>query len=184
MYFFEPFQYFVGNVAANVQVRQQAHFFTEEVIFLKSSCLTCQGLRKYPLHLHNSNHIYSMSVKKRILVAEDSSVIQNITKKVLQGQNYEIDFAKNGKQVIKMMEKNDYDAILMDITMPVMDGIECTKQIRGMKDPGKASVPIIAVTGNAQNLSEADYKSVGINAYIPKPLNYDLLIKTVGGLVG
>jgi len=125
-----------------------------------------------------------MTVTKRILVAEDSSVIQNITKKVLQLQNFDIDFARNGKEVLNKLENSAYDVILMDISMPVMDGIECTKRIRGMSDGKKSSIPIIAITGNAKNLSEDEYKGIGINAYIPKPLNFDQLVKTVKQYAG
>ena len=65
---------------------------------------------------------------KKILVAEDSSVIQNITRKVLQFQNYEIISVKNGQQVLDKLAKSDYDAILLDINMPVMDGMECAQK--------------------------------------------------------
>ena len=119
-----------------------------------------------------------MSTKK-ILVAEDSSVIQNITKKVLQFQNYEIKSAKNGQQVLKMMDKEDFDAILMDINMPILDGMSCAKKIREMADPSKSSTPIIAITGNAQNYSMQDFEDAGINEYLPKPLNFDKLVLTV-----
>lgn len=119
-----------------------------------------------------------MSTKK-ILVAEDSSVIQNITKKVLQFQNYEIKSAKNGQQVLKMIDKEDFDAILMDINMPILDGMTCAKKIRGMADTSKSSTPIIAITGNAQNYSMQDFEDAGINEYLPKPLNFDKLVLTV-----
>ena len=120
-----------------------------------------------------------MSLKKRILVAEDSSVIQNVTKSVLQMQNYDIDFAKNGKEVLEKLAAKDYSAILLDINMPIMDGMECAKKIRGLSDAKKASVPIIAITGNARNYSMDEFKSVGIDEYLPKPLNFDLLLTTV-----
>jgi CheY-like chemotaxis protein len=120
-----------------------------------------------------------MSLKKRILVAEDSSVIQNVTKSVLQMQNYDIDFAKNGKEVLDKLAAKDYSAILLDINMPVMDGMECAKKIRSLPDAKKAAVPIIAITGNARNYSMEEFKSVGIDEYLPKPLNFDLLLTTV-----
>ena len=120
-----------------------------------------------------------MSDKKRVLVAEDSSVIQNLTKKVLQFQNYEITSVKDGRQVLTIMEKEDFDVILMDINMPHMNGMECSKQIRAMSDEHKAQTPIIAISGNANNYSEEDFKNAGINEYIPKPIEYDHLVETV-----
>ena len=120
-----------------------------------------------------------MGSSKKVLVAEDSSVIQNLTKKILQFQNFEIIAVKNGKQVIDKLETENFDVILLDINMPVMDGMECAKQVRAMKDPAKAGIPIIAITGNAKNYSMEDFKNVGINEYLPKPLNFDSLVDLV-----
>lgn len=119
---------------------------------------------------------------KKVLVAEDSSVIQNITKKVLQFQNYDIISVKNGKQVLDIMETQDIDVILLDINMPVMDGMQCARSIRSLSDPKKSQVPIIAITGNAKNYTMEDFKAVGINEYLPKPLNFDQLVTTVNQL--
>ena len=120
-----------------------------------------------------------MPDKKRVLIAEDSSVIQNLTKKVLQFQNYDIESVKDGQKVIDKLENESFDVILMDINMPKMDGMECSKQIRQMSDPQKAQTPIIAISGNANNYSEEDFKSAGINEYIPKPIDFDVLVETV-----
>ena len=117
-------------------------------------------------------------MSKKIIVAEDSSVIQNLTKKILSQLNYEITSVKNGQQVLDLMSKDDYDLILLDIHMPVMDGMECAKTIRSM-DSEQKSIPIIAITGNANNYTEQDFEAVGINAFIPKPLNYDSLVEKV-----
>jgi len=67
-----------------------------------------------------------MSAPKKVLIAEDSSVIQNLTKKILSIQNYQISSVKNGQQVLDALESEPFDIILMDINMPIMDGIECT----------------------------------------------------------
>jgi|SRR5690606_14425590 len=120
-----------------------------------------------------------MTQSKKVLVAEDSSVIQNLTKKILQIQNYQISSVKNGEQVLKQLENENFDIILMDINMPIMDGMECAKKIRALDDKEKAETPIIAITGNAKNYSMDDFKSVGINEYLPKPLNFDDLVETV-----
>lgn len=119
---------------------------------------------------------------KKVLIAEDSSVIQNLTKRILSVQNYKIFSAKNGLQVLSMLEKEDFDIILMDINMPQMDGMECAQKIRALADEKKASVPIVAITGNAKNYSMEDFKSVGINEYLQKPLNFDTLVDTVKNL--
>lgn len=120
-----------------------------------------------------------MAETKKVLIAEDSSVIQNLTKKILMMQNYSIHSAKNGEQVLKALESDSFDIILMDINMPKMDGMECTKAIRAMDDKEKSAIPIIAITGNAKNYSIEDFKEAGINEYLQKPLNFDQLVETV-----
>ncbi|MEJ1929245.1 response regulator [Nostoc sp. NIES-2111] len=116
---------------------------------------------------------------KKVLVAEDSSVIQNLTKKILEFQNFEIISAKNGKDVLSILAAQDIDLVLMDINMPIMDGMECAREIRALKDASKSGVPIIAITGNAKNYSVDDFKKVGINEYMQKPLNFDALVDKV-----
>jgi two-component system, cell cycle response regulator DivK len=124
-----------------------------------------------------------MEAAKKVLIAEDSSVIQNLTRKILQIQNYDIFSAKNGTQVLEMLAKEDYDIILMDINMPQMDGIECAKRIRALDNKKKSQIPIVAITGNAINYSLEDFRSVGIDDYLQKPLNFDLLVETVKRLI-
>ncbi len=125
-----------------------------------------------------------MAAPKKVLIAEDSSVIQNLTKKILQFQNFEISSVKNGEQVLQALAKEPFDILLLDINMPVMDGMECAKQVRALPDPVKANIPIVAITGNARNYSMEDFKSVGINEYLQKPLNFDNLVDVVKKLTG
>ena len=120
-----------------------------------------------------------MSTTKKVLIAEDSTVIQNITKSVLKFQNFNITAVKNGQQVMDLLKKETFDVILMDINMPIMDGMECARQIRAMGDEQKSKMPIVAITGNAKNYSMDDFKQAGINEYLPKPLNFDHLVNTV-----
>jgi CheY-like chemotaxis protein len=117
-------------------------------------------------------------MSKKIIVAEDSSVIQNLTKKILSQLNYEISSVKNGQQVIDLLNKDDFGMVLLDIHMPVMDGMECARQIREMEGNNK-DIPIVAITGNANNYTMEDFEEVGINAFIPKPLNYDSVVEMV-----
>lgn len=120
---------------------------------------------------------------KKILVAEDSSVIQNLTRRILTIQQYDITSVKNGAQVIEELSKQKYDLVLLDIHMPIMDGMTCAQEIRS-NDPGSnKDVPIIAITGNAKNYSMEDFKNVGINDYLPKPLNYDVMVEKVKSFI-
>ena len=121
---------------------------------------------------------------KKVLIAEDSSVIQTLTKNVLQFEKFEITSAKNGKEVLSTLNNENIDLILLDINMPVMDGIKCAQTIRKLSDKQKAGVPIVAITGNAKNFTMDDFKAVGINDYLQKPLDFDQLIKTVKKWIG
>ncbi|MDX2196477.1 MAG: response regulator [Cytophagales bacterium] len=120
-----------------------------------------------------------MPTTKKVLIAEDSSVIQNLTKKILQQQNYDIKSVKNGQELLKTIESEYFDVILLDINMPLVNGIEAAKAIRTMPDAKKANTPIIAITGNALNFTVDYFKSVGFNEYLQKPLNFDQLVDLV-----
>jgi len=118
-------------------------------------------------------------MSNKILIAEDSSVILNLTKKILEQELYEIDTAKNGQEVLDKLRDKHYDLILMDINMPKLNGIECTKRIRSLEDETKSGTPIFAITGNAPNYSKEDFKRAGINEYLQKPLDFDVLVHAV-----
>ncbi len=125
-----------------------------------------------------------MPTPNKVLIAEDSSVIQNLVKKILEFQNFEITAVKNGEQVLQMLEKEHYDIILLDINMPVLDGMETMKVVRALPDKQKANVPVVAITGNARNYSEEEFKEVGFNEVLMKPLNFDKLVMVVKDLTG
>lgn len=120
-----------------------------------------------------------MNNSKKILVGEDSSVILNLTKSILSFENYQMKAAKNGKQVLEMLEKEDFDLILMDLNMPVLDGATCTKMIRDLDDTTKSKLPIIAITGNMNNYTMDEFRRLGFDDFIQKPLDYDKLLATV-----
>lgn len=121
-----------------------------------------------------------MSSSKNVLIAEDSSVIQNLARKILEFQNFKITVVKNGEQVIQLLENEPFDVILLDINMPVMDGIECVQAIRS--NTATAKIPVVAITGNARNFTEEEYKEHGFNEVLMKPLNFDKLVKVVKDL--
>ncbi len=119
---------------------------------------------------------------KKVLIAEDSSVIQNLARKILEFQNFEIHAVKNGQQVLDELAKADFDVLLLDINMPVMDGMDCAKAVRALADTKKSKIPMIAITGNARNYSMEDFKAVGFDDFLAKPLNFDALVSAVKSL--
>lgn len=116
---------------------------------------------------------------KTILVAEDSSVLLNLMKRILSEADFEIKPAKNGEQVLKIVDAESIDLVLMDINMPKVNGIECTKRIRAHEDEAKKNLPIIAVTGNAMNMTEQEFLEIGVNDFLPKPIDFDKLVEMV-----
>ena len=119
---------------------------------------------------------------KRVLIAEDSSVIQNLARKILEFQNYDITSVKNGEQVMQILDKEDFHILLLDINMPVMDGMECVRQVRALPNKAKAEDPIVAITGNAKNYTEEEFKTAGFSDVLVKPLNFDRLVEVVNQL--
>ncbi len=130
----------------------------------------------------------SESQPKTILIAEDSSVILSLTRKILEQQKYRIVLAKNGGEVLRQLESKldnePVDGVLMDINIPVKNGLECTKDIRNHADPRINQLPVIAITGNANNYSLEQFREAGITDYLPKPLDFDALVRVVRQYVG
>jgi len=115
---------------------------------------------------------------KKVLVVEDSSVIQNLLKKILLFENCKITSAKDGQLALDKYDQDVFDLVIMDINLPNVDGLEVTKKIRSIKNK-KGKVPIIGISGNAKNLPEQTFFDAGMNDYLQKPLNYDRLIELV-----
>lgn len=120
---------------------------------------------------------------KKVLVAEDSSVIQNLLKKILLFENCKITSVKDGGKVLDKFESEDFDLVIMDINLPIMDGLSATKKIRAGKTK-KAKTPIIGISGNAKNFPVSVFFEAGMNDYMQKPLDYDKLIELVKKYTG
>jgi signal transduction histidine kinase/ActR/RegA family two-component response regulator len=113
-------------------------------------------------------------VGKNILIAEDNDLNREILEELLLADGANVDTAENGKEAIDRVEDspiNYYDAILMDVNMPVMDGIESTKRIRALFRPDARTVPIIALTANQFTDELAHGMANGMDAYEPKPVD-------------
>src|SRR5919112_5565181 len=106
---------------------------------------------------------------KRILVVEDVEMNQHLARHIMESWGCVVEIAENGSMAVEKVTNFDYDLVLMDIQMPVMDGVEATKQIRKMNDGNKAGIPIVALTANAMK-SECDtYLEIGMNDCMAKP---------------
>ena len=117
--------------------------------------------------------VHQMKVDLKILVAEDNSINQKVAKTLFKNMGYEVDFAKNGLEVIEMVKLQQYDIIFMDIMMPEMDGIQATEELRKQK----IDIPIIAMTANVAKDEKNKAIASGMNDYITKPVRIDTIKK-------
>ena len=123
---------------------------------------------------------------KRILLAEDMEINADIMKMVLQMREMEVEVAENGQVAVDNFTNHPagyYDAILMDMRMPVMDGLEATRTIRAMDREDAKSIPVIALTANAFDEDVQRSMQAGLNAHLSKPVQPDDLFETLEGLI-
>ena len=119
---------------------------------------------------------------KRILVAEDMEINREIAREMLRQTGAVIEFAVDGQDCVEKVKANPadyYDLILMDISMPNMDGIEAARMIRALEDRTKASVPIIAVSANVQEKDRNAALEAGMDGFTEKPIFVDKLFEAM-----
>jgi signal transduction histidine kinase/CheY-like chemotaxis protein len=116
---------------------------------------------------------------KRLLLSEDVEVNREIIIGILEDTKITIECAENGKCAIEMFTKSDYDIVLMDIQMPIMNGFDATRAIRTLRKSNAATCPIIAMTANAFKEDVRECIAVGMNSHIAKPINVKNLFDTL-----
>lgn len=115
-------------------------------------------------------------------MAEDNDLNAEIAQMILEDEGATVTLVGDGKQAVEMFKKNDigtFDAILMDIMMPVMDGLTATKTIRALDRTDAKTIPIIAMTANAFAEDAKRCMDAGMNAHLAKPLEVDKVIFTI-----
>ncbi len=123
---------------------------------------------------------------QHILLAEDMEINAEIMMDILSMEDVETDHAENGRIAVELFSKSavgTYDAVLMDIRMPEMDGLEAAAAIRALDRPDAKKVPIIALTANAFDEDVQRSMQAGMNAHLSKPVEPDILYQTLGELI-
>ncbi len=121
---------------------------------------------------------------KTILLVEDNKLNQRLMESSLRRFGFAIDLAGNGLEAIEKYQADPlkFSLIIMDIMMPIMDGLEATRQIRAFEETRNIRIPIIALTANTFNADRERCLSYGMDDYLAKPLNIELLAQSFRNL--
>ncbi len=115
----------------------------------------------------------------RILLAEDDETTVFSISRLLEKSGHSVAVAHNGQEALEMHEANDFDLILMDVSMPIMDGIEACQRIRGSGNSHKRDIPIIALTAYAMTGDKEKFLAAGMSGYVAKPINMETLMQMI-----
>jgi CheY-like chemotaxis protein/HPt (histidine-containing phosphotransfer) domain-containing protein len=116
---------------------------------------------------------------KTILVAEDVEMNQQLIWHILESNGAHVVIARNGAEALEQVKKQIFDCVLMDVQMPVMDGIMATEQIRNLADPLLSAIPIIALTANFNSADLIKYEKAGMDDFLAKPVVEANLLNTI-----
>jgi PAS domain S-box-containing protein len=119
----------------------------------------------------------------KILLAEDNLVNQKITARILEKQGWQVAAVANGKEVIERLDREPFDVVLMDVQMPVLDGLEATKIIRENEKSTGKHVPIIALTARAMKEEKESFVESGMDGYVSKPIDRKKLFEEIENII-
>lgn len=141
----------------------------------------CQLLNNEELTFQNveTEEFRFIAPKARFLVADDNEMNLKVAKGLLEPYQMQIDTAYNGKEALLMVQEQRYDIVFMDHMMPVMDGIEATKEIRSLADTYYQKLPIIALSANATAEAKEMFQKEGLNDFVAKPIQLKELMKCI-----
>lgn len=126
-------------------------------------------------------HSAMPSAPTRVLLVEDSLVNQKLLTGLLAGHKFDVTLAINGEESVRKMEEEEFDVVLMDVQMPIMDGLTATRLIRRYEAGTKKHTPILAVTAGMDRDSCLD---AGMDDYLAKPVRADALYEKLARLLG
>lgn len=115
----------------------------------------------------------------RVLLVEDNEINQEVAMTLLEYCGLQATVAVNGREAVQLCCRETFDVVLMDVQMPVMDGLEATRQIRRQTGRGLSDLPIVALTAHAQQSDVDKSLAAGMNAHLTKPIDLDKLVRTL-----
>ena len=167
----------VELMGGDIKVKTEQGKGTEFIINLKFE------LAEEKVEEENSDEHSDVNFEgKHLLLVDDIDVNREIATMLLTTAGFVIDTARNGKEAVEKVSESkpgDFDAVLMDIQMPIMDGYEATKKIRSLKNSELAKIPIIAMTANAFSEDVQNAKNAGMNGHIAKPIDVPTMLEVL-----
>ncbi len=124
-----------------------------------------------------NDDVFNSDQTLKILIAEDNKINQIVARKILEKENFEVDIVETGKQAVDAVQTGKYAFVFMDIQMPEMDGYEATRTIRELEKGTGNHIPIIALTASAMEKDREKCLNVGMDEYLPKPIEKEELLR-------
>lgn len=173
---------FVEIMGGNIEIRSKEKKGTEILVKLQYRLAeepqqTAVPEVEYPAELFAG---------RRILLAEDNVLNREIAVAILEETGFQVEIAENGAvavERVKAVPAGYYDAVLMDIQMPVMDGYAATRAIRALEEPGRSDIPVIAVSANAFDEDMEASREAGMNGHLAKPIIVPELLEMLGKIL-
>lgn len=168
----------VDIMGGDIKVESREGQGTEFIVTFSFTVLDNEGEGVY--HSESSDRITFH--RERVLIVEDNELNAEIASEILKHANLTPEIVENGALAVDKLKKAEpgyYKVVLMDIQMPVMDGIEATRKIRTFANPWSSSIPIIAMTANVFDEDKEECMEAGMNAHIAKPINVPELMITL-----
>lgn len=174
---------FVDAMGGTIDIISEENKGTEIIVHLCQRLAKPSDKRKKTEKLSYPPEFFA---GKRILLVEDNSMNREIASAILEEAGLIVDIAENGAVAVKKIShcsSGFYDAVLMDIQMPVMDGYTAARKIRALPDPSLARIPIIAISANAFDEDKEASRQAGMNAHLAKPIIISELLDTLGKIL-
>lgn len=181
-----------GKISVESELGQGTEFIVK-VVFLLQDIEEDEGVREEERlqiealeQAQEEEERKALFKNRKLLLVEDNDLNRQIARILLREQGFVVEEAVNGQEAvekIKASKENEFDFVLMDIQMPIMNGYEATKEIRNLPNRILANIPILAMTANAFDEEKKKALSCGMNGHISKPIDVNILFKTIEGIL-
>lgn len=170
----------VDLMGGSISVKSEINVGSEFTVFLSSEIICNYNCDKNKIKNSEITNLDNYFIGKKALLCEDNEINLEISKHLLESKGFIVDVAENGEIALNKFKESKqgyYDVILMDIRMPIMNGLKSTEEIRKLDRDDAKSIPIIAMTANAFEEDKKKSLEAGMNAHLSKPINQNQLVE-------